>query len=840
MSVVNSTSPLPWWRRAAAPLLAGLLTGLVHLWVMIGQSIYPFGPNTRGQGDYITQYLAFHAQFRRLLLGDPLTSWQFTWTTGSGVPFLNDYTNYVGGPFPFLLVLFSENRVELGIMVMVVAKLVTAAIAMAFLLQRLSPSLRGTPAATLVIATLATGYAASSWVFDTGSTTIMWLDGLIAFPLLCLAALWTLQRRRVIASVVSVALVLWSNYYTAWMAGIGAVLFLVLTSLAQRLRFRDLLSALLRFAGRGAWGAALVALLVVPQLYGLRSGSPVEAADISRFPSSGIPATLLPGAEGFSAAPGLFAGSLALLLASSLSAAAMQPVRTRIVWTVGLVSLLASLNIESLLLAWQAFSAPHGNPFRFSFVLCGFIVVCAWFSVGGGTQALRWPSIRQLLLSFTVLCILSAVSVDAGRPDEYFFVDPGLWPFTWGVLALLVLGRVGSGRLKLVCMLLIATLTVSELALNGQFIYVHTKRFLSSSEKFTIVSQESLPAAEAATAASGWPTYRVGHSQPQRVDGAFYIQSNESARDGFPGVAYYSSLMPGATQDAYLNLSMLWKSGGRMLMDRPDPVSDAILSVRARSTPSGVTLSPALPMVRLVPTPDDVGASAGFASRNASLPQPVYLSASVTHGGAPLDELTSVERSDPERPDTITVRCPAGTQIAVDSTKLAYATVRPVNGKPLFAAPNIYLGVTYLPVHEQQFEPEAGVLRLPAARAFACFSPTALSEIIAASEVPDIDATPGVVRASFRQPVTGQVVVATTAVPGWSCSADGEDVAVTPRQGLLAIQVNEKRSVECSYSVPGLMGGTAVSALALAGLVLMTIRARYGGTSRTARSPVLH
>ncbi len=54
----------------------------------------------------------------------------------------------------------------------------------------------------------------------------MWLDGLVGFPPLCLVAEWVREGRRPVPAPLAVALVWTANFYTAYMATIGAALVL--------------------------------------------------------------------------------------------------------------------------------------------------------------------------------------------------------------------------------------------------------------------------------------------------------------------------------------------------------------------------------------------------------------------------------------------------------------------------------------------------------------------------------------------------------------------------------------------------------------------------------------
>ena len=82
------------------------------------------------------------------------------------------------------------------------------------------------------------------------SYNLMWLDGLIAFPLLCLVGEWALTDRRPVLGPLVVALAWTANFYTAYMATIGAALVLLLRLLLGREDVRRKLVVLGRAGSR--------------------------------------------------------------------------------------------------------------------------------------------------------------------------------------------------------------------------------------------------------------------------------------------------------------------------------------------------------------------------------------------------------------------------------------------------------------------------------------------------------------------------------------------------------------------------------------------------------------
>ncbi|MCE0445034.1 YfhO family protein [Streptomyces tricolor] len=160
-----------------------------------------------------------------------------------------------------------------------------------------------------------------------------WLDGLIALPLLCLVGERALTGRRYLPGVLIVALAWTANFYTAYMATLGAALVLLLRLLLARPARRRARAA----AGRAALTTALGVGLSPPRWSRSSTSAPPTPTRAASAGSSPYrPRTSRPGCcpatYGFSS-PALYVGLTALLWPSRCPSTgrSRSPVRTG--WT---------------------------------------------------------------------------------------------------------------------------------------------------------------------------------------------------------------------------------------------------------------------------------------------------------------------------------------------------------------------------------------------------------------------------------------------------------------------------------------------------------------------------
>lgn len=838
---MSTASPRPRLapRRGAwiGPLLAAALALALHIIVLVRQRTFPFGPISRGLGDYGAQYLPFHSALAQALHGSDLISSRFNWLAGLGVSPVADYATYVSSPFNLVLAVVPLDQVEHALSWIILAKICAAAATMAALLQALAPrSSRAVPVL------LGVAYACSGWVFDISIYTPQWLDGLAGFPLLCLVALWCAQRRRPLAGVLVVAIVWWANYYTAYMGSLAAALFLVMYLGGTAGRLRPAMAAVLRFATTGALGVAVTAPILLPTVMAVGRGTPFEGAGSPPLRPRVLLARMLPFTEGVAFTPALAVGSLVLVLALGLPLARTVPVRQRLAFVTGTALAFASILVHPLLIVWNAFDIPNGNPYRFSFALTGLLVICAFLTVQVGglgvAEKAVWPSVSSMVLALAGVATLSWAAHGLAVPRLHIGDRASVWPLAFAVVA--VLASLVRGRMREVLVVVVVTAALAEVPARAAYIDAQLRTFLAASPVFQTTATAQRARATSATVLAGWPTGRAGVAPwPGRL---YWMSFNGGMRLGYPAVSYYSSTVPRSLSGALGDLGVGSRAAGRMLVDTADPGLDPLLGVALRSTDEALVhpqRARALPIVREVGagSPGDPRLARTFARRNQLLGRPVYTPALVGSAATPSLTLARGESH------TLHVSCPAPARLqAVIGDGEIVARWRATDGRA-----------------GEVRSPLAGVLTLPALReadvtlmnqgptigtvpagGLGCLDEATLATEVATTRATPVTIRPGVVEAVFPQAVEGTVVIATSAQQGWSCHADGREVSTTERSGLLAVDVHGGRALSCGYSTPGVRAGLAIGLLALLVAVAWAWierhrNARRGGTPTGGR-----
>ncbi|GAA3394836.1 YfhO family protein [Streptomyces roseoviridis] len=769
--------------RAAgrAPALAALL--LTAVAVCAGDAVartFPFGPHRRSVNDLGNQFLPFHARLWDLLHGRADGGLLLNWQSGWGTSFLPDLGTYLTSPFAPLVALFPRADLAYALYGITVLKTAAAAAAMAWAL------LRTRPGVWWGAGLLGAAYGLCGWALLEAVYNPMWMDGLIAFPLLCLVGVWVREGRRPLLGPLVVVVCWLANFYTAYMATLGAALVL-LVSVPHR---RMLVPVLVRGTVTVLLGVGLAAPVLVPVFLGTRHAHPGVVREFVAAGAPDLAARLMPVTYGFST-PALFVWTAVPVLAASLL---FRPGIRREQWRWPALALAVALSLQwgPTHLVWHVFATPNGSPYRQTFVLSGVLVLAAWAALADGL-----PDRRALLGGAGTVGVLGLGALGSGQATVW-----GGALFAAGIAVLFV----RRGRLAV---LLLAGVLVAQAAATTAY---GDRERLRRLDDYPAWSAADGRLADALARADGWPAYRTDSGRP-------HTTANEPMALGGQGGAYYSSLTPDVLTRTMAALGAGWTSRGRNLQSLDNPVTDALFAVGARRRDDAVVRTgPALPLVTVRP------AGAG----------PVY-------GPSPFRNQELLLGARVYEPPGPTGACRVGTETflwAPDVTgtaRLGPVTVRLRGELPKWRAALVSLGVQRVPGLRPELPGAAtGTAGTAGGVEVACLDHgrlrTAVAALRATAPGPSaIRVTSTGVRARLRPGTTGTLVLAAPRIAGWTC--DGRPAS--SYGGLVAAPVRPgAREVSCVFRPPGLRAGLVTGGSALLLLAVwagLTVRRRSRG-----------
>ncbi|MEV6952742.1 YfhO family protein [Streptomyces sp. NPDC051183] len=807
LSGLTRLTRLPRRSRLYGPLLAFLVTSgaFCASWVLRGT--FPFGNTGRAVNDQANQYVPFHRALWDLVHGHAAGDVFFTWRGGFGQQFLSDYYTYLGNPFSWLVVLVPRAHVDLAVFAITPITMGTAAALMTVYLGKLKPGpwwQRGVLGAT---------YGLCGWALSDASYIPMWLWGLVALPLLGIAVEWCLEERRWPGVAALVALAWFGNFYTAMMATMAACVLLAIRLVTRDMTGAQRLRALWRAATAATTGILLTLPLLLPSFLSSGSAQPTQAGAfdpvrIEVFLTGMLPATYLWGGR-----PRLYVASLGLILAGAFVLNSGIAKRTRLVWAAATLLVVASFQFPPTQYVWHGLAVPNGNPYREAFVFSGMVVVVAWLSLAHRPRPLHLALVAALLVAATFVL---------RHTDDF---GGWTWPAVLGggsvsllALVLLALGEKRRALIPVAAALMIGVVFAESTvaAVNAD-----SRRARERWAKPVATSNQSITNQFAAVrGVDGWPAYRTDSGAPQS-------SYNDALALRAEGPQYYSSYLPEVTYRALEPLGYGFKNDGRTFFGADNPVLDAIFSIGARVEPGpaknswAARLFPAPPLVTVRPGPYTSPNPAGsvYARQENVLGATVYQVPPVTRGGTPTEQ-------------TYAAQCAPGSEAFWFSPEI-YGSLR-AGGGPEQALQDRMSGVLRLGK-----VPASGRLDITVRTAtrgatagehpIGCLDPAGLDAAVGhlkATGAMHVSAGGHSIEATLPEGAKGTAVIATTAVPGWQCSAPLQDF-----HGLLAVPLAPGTTkVSCTFTPKGLKAGLAGGALGLMVLIaasITTLRRRH-------------
>ncbi|MBE6767928.1 MAG: hypothetical protein E7549_03345 [Ruminococcaceae bacterium] len=399
-----------WYYPVAAALLT--LCGLGIAYVFLG--IWPVGDETCLIVDMHHQYAPLLAKLRTMFIGGD--SFLYSFDLGMGASVLPAFAYYLASPLNLLLVLFPEHLLAEGIFLITILKNMLIAAACALCLQYLYGERSPKVAAVSLFYSMMMYVLAYSW-------NIMWLDGLIALPLVVMGFEHLMRRGKYLPYVLSLAYALYANYYIAFMLCIFLVLYFFAFLLRQKREREANRRALWRFTAGSLLGGGIAMFLVLPTFLALGQTSAAGAG----LPDMDVYFDLydMLGRHLYQVSPtirsrflpNLYCGIAPLVLVPLFALNRGIPRRRRAAYLGLLAVMFFSLPLNQVNLLWHGLHSPNDLPYRFSFIYCFVLILLSYETL----MHIRTVRPRQILAVLGAVLTYVMVEEKFGSSETYGF-----------------------------------------------------------------------------------------------------------------------------------------------------------------------------------------------------------------------------------------------------------------------------------------------------------------------------------------------------------------------------------------------------------------------------------
>ncbi len=495
---------------------------------LVVNGIAPFGDSAMLGGDMGLQYMDYMQYMLNMMkLGD--YNFNVVSQLSLGHDFIGLFMYYLSSPIT-LVVLFVSSFSDLHmidiISVLTIIKIALSACTMLYYLRSHFKENREY-AYFFAIAYALCGYNL------TYSENLMWLDTVIYLPILIKLVDDFIAGKNQLYVPLIVALTMFSNFYTGYMAILFSGFYFFYQSLILK---KKIAFPLLQYIGYVALGCFLVCVVLMPTVFSIsgQDGDLSNVTSIAGFDKLKSIFHVLIGqsnAHTMNQYPLLYSGLSTIMLIASLMLNKKIENREKIITVFAIIILLSGLLVPFIDSAWHLFRYPFEYPFRYVFVLNFFCIFLAYRSL----VAYEKTKSSYLLVAFLGLIVAAQFYQFKSYALQYAFVN--------GIVILAVVGLLLLQKKKFIVYLL-----VIEVVLN--MVIVHHESFGRYLSKSAIVNYDQMIHENLIEVPE---LYRLDKTMVRPRYESIHL-SNESLYFDYNGISSYSSIVNRDVMSAFYNL----------------------------------------------------------------------------------------------------------------------------------------------------------------------------------------------------------------------------------------------------------------------------------------------
>ena len=374
----------------------------------VARGIYPFGDSTVMVLDLNGQYVSFYEYLWDCLHGDGSLFYCFSRNLGGEFMGMFDY--YVASPFAMLIGLFPREWIQETLLMVFLIKTGLCGFTMGFFLHKHSVS-----KSKLTIITFSVLYALSNYCIIQMHNS-MWIDAVLWLPILAYAIEELIKRGRFRLFVFTLAITLISNFYIGYMVCIFTVAYCFYWYFAHNQNNENnptgepnhFVRSVIRVGVWSALAVGIAAFIILTARYSLSLGKDefsnpsweiTQKFNLFELLIKFLPAsydTVRP--EGL---PFVYCGMLTVLLVPAFFISRKISNREKVAAAILILFFVGSFATSTIDLIWHGFQKPNWLNYRYSFMLCFFLIFLAFRAF----ENLKHVS-RKALLGITAFMIL--------------------------------------------------------------------------------------------------------------------------------------------------------------------------------------------------------------------------------------------------------------------------------------------------------------------------------------------------------------------------------------------------------------------------------------------------
>ena len=584
-------------------LWAALIPAALMILIYIAHGTYPFGDESVLVLDLTGQYVYFYEGLRDILSGEASIFYSFSRALGG--EFLGIYDYYVASPFAMIIKLFPEHRMLEALLTLFILKVALSGLFMGFYLHRHSVD-KGRKLPVIIFSVL---YALTSYAVVQQHNS-MWIDALLWLPIVTYAIEELIKRGKFRLYVFTLAITLISNFYIGYMVCIYTAAYFFYYYFSHNRNYENnptgekhhFVRSLTRIACWSALAIGIAALTILSARYSLAFGkdefSNPNWAITQKFDLFELGYKFLPSSYDTVRPAGLpfvYCGVLTLILVPAYFLCKKFSVRERVGSAFFILFFVASFMTSALDLVWHGFQTPNWLNYRYSFMLCFFLIALAFRAF----ERVEFVSRKALLgvTAFLGLFVLIAQELQDqlftgirevySGSKEFTFHEFGTTWLTLGCLfayfLIICLMGLCKGRKKETLTLVLAVIVCAEVFTSGlmDMISFDHDVIYSGYSKYNTFNATYRPIVDAVE------EYDDGF---YRMEKTFHLKSNDNFALQIKGVSNSTSTLNRSTLEFLASMGLYAKSHDAKYRGGT-PVANSLLGIKYLISDDDIDLS---------------------------------------------------------------------------------------------------------------------------------------------------------------------------------------------------------------------------------------------------------
>ena len=367
-------------------LFAALIPAVLMYLIYLARGLYPFGDGCVLVLDLNGQYVSFYEGLYDILRGEADLLYSFSRALGG--EFLGIYDYYIASPFAMLLILFPQRRMLEGLLFLFLLKTALCGLNMGIYLHKHA---KGEPNRLAILA-FSILYAMTSYAVVQQHNS-MWIDAVLWLPLLALGIEELIKHGKFRLYVFTLAITVYSNFYIGYMVVLFTAAYCFFYYFAHNRNHENnphgesghFVKSVARVAVWSLLALGIAAVVILSARYALAFGKNdfsnpnweiTQKFDIFEFLYKFLPSsydTVRP--KGL---PFVYCGVLTLILVPAFFLSKKFSMREKIASGLFILFFVASFATSSIDLIWHGFQKPNWLNYRYSFMLCFFLITLAY------------------------------------------------------------------------------------------------------------------------------------------------------------------------------------------------------------------------------------------------------------------------------------------------------------------------------------------------------------------------------------------------------------------------------------------------------------------------------